>query len=389
MKYFKFLSTFILLFSLACKQHGAKQNTYTKSSIVQDRMDSLVQNQNIPGLSFSIIHANGQQQTYSAGYADKEAKVSLNENHTMLSGSVGKTYACTILLRLVDEGLVELEDVFFDYFKEEKWLLQLPNMKYITVKMLLQHTSGLPRWVMKPRVWEQLMKDPDKVWSYKDRLSFIFGMDAVHPPGKGWAYSDTNYLLIGMLIERIKNKNYYDLVNEWIIKPYKLKKTYPTIKRKIPNLTQGYSQLPRMFKMPYHMVKDGVFAFNPQMEWTGGGMASSVSDLAKWAKIYYEGMVFSKPLLKKVIQINPNANKVMGETSYGMGSFIFNTSLGKAFGHSGFMPGYNAILAYFPKQKVSISLQINCDYATKKINLMDYVVQLVNLELNSIENKNS
>jgi D-alanyl-D-alanine carboxypeptidase len=115
------------------------------------------------------------------------------------------------------------------------------------------------------------------------------------------------------------------------------------------------------------------------MEWTGGGMASTTSDLARWAKYYYEGDLFSKKMLAQVTSINSNGNKVMGNNSYGMGSFIYHLKQGDAYGHSGFMPGYNSIFAYFPKEKIAVALQSNCDYAGNNMPLEKYVEELMSL----------
>jgi len=283
------------------------------------------------------------------------------------------------LLQLVDEGQVNLTQKIKSYFQEVEWFSQIPNIDDITVEMLLQHTSGLPRYVMKMEVWEALHNDPDKIWTYKDRMSYIFGDEPVHPAGKGWAYSDTNYILIGMLIEKILGEYYYDSITSKILKPKNLKNTFPADKRTIPNLAVGYSQLPPEFKIPNKVVTNGKYVFNPQIEWTGGGMTSTTADLARWAKIYYEGEFFSDELLKKVVTISPNSKKAVNEDSYGMGSFIYSLGNGTAYGHSGFMPGYNSIFAYFPKEKIAIALQSNCDYASQKMPLKSYLNELIPL----------
>lgn len=362
---------------------GCKTSTPTVSQKInpaaQTKLEQLVQSNNITGLSFSIIYPNGKQENYVSGFSDVEEKIPLNTNHVFFSGSIGKTYAAALLFQLVDEGKVDLSQKYKTYFPNLEWLSKVPNIDDITVSMLLEHTSGLPRYVLGEKVWEVLHNNPDKVWSYQDRMSYIFGEAPVHEAGKGWAYSDTNYILIGMLIEKILGEYYYDIVKSRILKAKKLESTHPLDKRTIPNLAVGYSQLPPSFKIPNKTVTNGKYVFNPQMEWTGGGMSSTARDLARWAKIYFEGGLFSKALLEKMTTINPNGNKVMGENSYGMGSFIYALKSGKAYGHTGFMPGYNSIFVYLPKEKIAIALQSNCDYAGKKMKLTEYLDALIPL----------
>ena len=344
---------------------------------VQTKMDSLVEATQIPGINFSIIYSDGNQVDYSAGFAHMKNGIPLSPNDKFLSGSIGKTYAATLLFQLIDQGKVHLEDPFLSFFPDSQWLLKLPNIKEITVEHLLQHRSGLPRWVLKPEVWETLSKDPDKVWTYKDRLSFVFDDPPVHPAGKGWAYSDTNYLLIGMLIERLMGQGYYTVVDSLILRPTKLTETLPSNTRTLPGLVMAYSQLPPQFHIPDTVLEEKRYLFNPQIEWTGGGMASTTSDLARWAKTYYAGDLFSSSLLEKVVRINPNGKEVMGTSSYGMGSFIYSTPLGKAYGHSGFMPGYTSIFAYYPDLNIAVALQSNCDYLGSYISLTQCLDLLV------------
>ena len=75
--------------------------------------------------------------------------------------------------------------------------------------------------------------------------------------------------------------------------------------------------------------------------------------------------------------INPNGNGVAGPHSYGMGCFIYDTSHGQAFGHSGFMPGYNAFMAFFPQKEIAIAIQIYCDFSEQKMDLVSYVKEII------------
>lgn len=363
----------ILLAALWSCTNSSKNPQEKRQAQIMQVMDSLVNVNDIPGLNFSIIYANGQKENYSSGYANIEKKTPLNHGYSLFSGSIGKTYAVAILMQLVDDGSLKLTDKYIDHFRDVDLLTELPNMNDITIEMLLQHTSGLPRYVMKPSVWDTLAANPDKIWTYKDRLSFVFGDDAVHEAGKGWHYSDTNYILLGMLIEKITRNQYYDMVMAKILIPYRLVSTYPAVKRNIPHLPVGYSRLPEMFNMPNKVVIEGKYVFNPQMEWTGGGFASSTSDLARWASIYFQGKLFSDSLLAKITTPNPQAEKLEENLAYGMGSFIFQTNHGIAYGHTGFVPGFVSIFTYFPEQGVAVALQANCDYASEKMELIEYV----------------
>ena len=356
-------------------------STSTSLNEIDAVLNELVQENEIPGLCFSIIRADGSQESYAAGFSDVEHHKPLTTDHVLFSGSIGKTYAVAVLMQLVDEGRIHLSDRIIDHFPEVPWLKRLPNMNEITVAMCLQHTTGLPRYAMQPEVWEILRDNPDKVWSYKDRLAIIFDDAPLHEAGKGWAYSDTNYILLGMLIEKVTGNGVYDEMKSRVLEPQGLTRTYPSLTRDMPNLPIGYSRLPDKFCMPEKTVTNGRYVFNPQMEWTGGGFASTTSDLARWAKIYYEGKLFSANMLKRITTPNSQGINIQENESYGMGSFIYETPHGKCFAHTGFFPGFMSVFAYYPDRKVAVALQINCDYAKKNMSLIGYLNRILPVAL--------
>ena len=106
-----------------------------------------------------------------------------------------------------------------------------------------------------------------------------------------------------MLIEKITGRYYYDVVKSHILIPHNLKHTYAAVKRNLEDQPQGYSNLPEFFRIPERVVEDGKYCFNPQMEWTGGGFASTTKDLANWAWTYYNGDLFSDSLASQIIKL--------------------------------------------------------------------------------------
>ena len=137
-------------------------------------MKGLTEENGLPGMNVSLILEDGVQKSYSVGYADIDEEILLNTGHVLFSGSVGKTYLVGIMMQLIDKGEINFQDRFIDYFPEVEWLDSLPNINEISVENLLQHTTGLPRYVMKPAIWDSLSSNPDKIWTYRDRLFCIF-----------------------------------------------------------------------------------------------------------------------------------------------------------------------------------------------------------------------
>ena len=123
-------------------------------------------------------------------------------------------------------------------------------------------------------------------------------------------------------------------------------------------MVQGYAGPNNPFGGTDAMIVNGKFVINPQFEWTGGGYVSTTQDLARWAKMMYEGKAFAPELLPQVL--DAVAAPMLGrETKYGLGVIIRKTPAGTSYGHSGFFPGYMTDMMYFPEHKVALSVQVN------------------------------
>jgi D-alanyl-D-alanine carboxypeptidase len=180
------------------------------------------------------------------------------------------------------------------YLGEEAWFGRLPNSKDITVRQLLNHTSGLVRYEFKEQFTNDLTANPYKVWKPEEQLAYLFDEAPPFAAGEGWDYSDTNYIVLGMIIEKVTGKTFYDEATRRLIKPLKLKDTIPQKGPRIKSLIQGYAGANNPFGGTDAMISGGKFAFDPQFEWTGGGWASNSTDLARWAKAMYEGKAFDQ-----------------------------------------------------------------------------------------------
>jgi hypothetical protein len=120
---------------------------------------------------------------------------------------------------------------------------------------------------------------------------------------------------------------------------------------------QGYAGANNPFGGKDKMIENGKFIVNPQLEWTGGGWASTGVDLARWAKTMYEGKAFDASLVPVMLDGVPA--KLGRDVKYGLGVIIRPTQAGLAYGHSGFFPGYMTDMMYFPEQKIAVAVQVN------------------------------
>lgn len=324
---------------------------------VRAKFEELHKGATFPGGTAGVVLADGTSFGVAVGVSDRTAGTPMRPSDRLLLGSVGKTYVSAVALQMIHEKKFGLGDTLDTFFGRETWFPRIANAPAITVRHLMNHTSGLVRYEFNPKFTEDLSANPDKVWSGVDRLSYLFDAKPPFAPGEGWEYSDTNYIVLGMIIEQVSGNSYYDELRRRILVPFGLNDTVPADSRTVPGLVQGYAGQKNPFGGSDEMIKNGKFAVNPQFEWTGGGLAVTALDLAKWGKILYEGKAFDASLMAAFLDGVPA--RLGPETKYGLGVIIRPSALGITYGHSGFMPGYQTELFYFPELKASVAVQVN------------------------------
>lgn len=351
-----YLLIFCLIFFAFSLAALAQDNSALKQKL-QVKLDELHKNGKFPGATLGVCHGENCF-GLAVGYSDRDAKTPMKPTDLMMQGSVGKTYAAALALQLVKEGKINLDDKVEKYLSREAWFSRLPNAKDITVRQLMNHTSGLVRYEFKEQFTKDLTAQPDKFWKPAELVSYLLDEKPPFAAGQGWDYSDTNYIVLGMIIERVTGKKYYDLVAQRFLKSYKLTNTVPSESRQIRGLIQGYAGEGNPFGGKDAVIQDGKFVINPQFEWTGGGYASTTEDLARWAKLMYEGKSVPPELLPQMLD-GVTAPMLGKDVKYGLGAIIRQTPLGTAYGHSGFFPGYITEMMYFPDKKIALAMQVN------------------------------
>ena len=330
---------------------------------LQARLKALHEAGSFPGATLGFVLQDGRSGSVSAGMADVENNRPLKPTDRMLAGSIGKTYVSAVMLQLVQEGRVNLETKIDRWFSGDAWFSRLPNAKEITLRMLMNHSSGIPEHVLNADFIAAMKKDPDRVWKPEELIAYILDAKPLFPAGKGGSYADTNYILVGMVFERVTKKTVYGEVEKRVLKPLKLDQTVPSDRRVLAGVITGYSMPNSPFGFEGRVIVDGKFVINPQMEWTGGGFASTAEDLARWAKLLFEGKVFDKSALEQMLSgVDANEGRGSGAgNKYGLAVQIRPSEWGVSYGHGGWFPGYLSEMEYFPSHKIAVAVQFNTD----------------------------
>lgn len=327
------------------------------STRLQARLDSLHRGGRFAGAQLAIALPDGSTMAFAVGHADTAKREVMTTRHLLLQGSVGKTYASAVAMQLVHEGRFALDEPISKYLGSEPWFARLPNAQSITIRQLMNHTSGLVRYEFNERFTADLTASPDRVWKPHELVAYLLDTAAPFAAGQGWDYSDTNYIVLGMIMEKVTGRPFYDLARDRVLRPARLEETIPSDARVIRGLSNGYAGANNPFGGSDAMLVDGRMVINPQFEWTGGGMASSARDLARWGKRLYDGAAFDPSMLPKLLDGVPA--RLGQNTKYGLGVIIRETPLGTLYGHSGFFPGYQAEMLYLPTLKAAVAFQVN------------------------------
>lgn len=359
--------TFLLILSIMFAGQSqtpqpANQNN-SKLSIILERMRSRLNlsmgRANFPGAQVGFVYVDGETPegkpryvsgSIAVGVSDLQTGTRLKTTDRLLAGSIGKTFVAALTLLLVQEGKVKLDDKIQRWLGTEPWFGKLPNAPDLTLRMLLNHSSGIENHTETSSFQKQAFKNSSRNIRYEELLGYVLNKKPLFPAGSGYNYSDTNYILVGMIVEKVTGRSLYDLIEEKILKPNKLDRTIPSNSLTLPEVANGYLE-------GRPVIVDGKFTVNPQWEWAGGGFASTAEDLARWGHMLYDGEVLSPASLDEMIKsTSPGEGAV-----YGLGVMISRSSLGRSYGHDGEFPGYLSDLRYYTKYKMTVAVMVNSD----------------------------
>ncbi|MEK0224403.1 MULTISPECIES: serine hydrolase [Bacillus] len=300
-----------------------------RNSVKQAMRDTL--QLGYPGI-LAKTSEGGKTWSYAAGVADLSTKKPMKTDFRFRIGSVTKTFTATVVLQLAGENRLNLDDSI------EKWL---PGViqgngyddKQITIRQLLNHTSGIAEYT---RSKDFNMMDTKKTYTVEELVKMGISMPPDFAPGKSWSYSNTGYVLLGILIEKVTGNSYAEEIENRIIEPLELSNTFlPGNSSVIPGTkhARGYIQLDGASE-----PKDVTY-YNPSMGSSAGDMISTADDLNKFFSYLLGGKLLKEQQLKQMLTTVPTGGaKIDG---YGLG--IYETKLPNGvsiWGHTGGIPGF-------------------------------------------------
>ncbi len=294
-------------------------------------MNLLDKNNSVMG-TLSLFKDGREIYNRSIGYASIEKSIKADENTVYRIGSISKTFTAVIIMKLVEEGRLSLGTHLARYFPE------IPYSNEITIEQLLRHRSGIFNFTDAPDYASWM----EHYVSRETLLSKILSYEPEFRPGKGMKYSNTNYVLLSYIAEKITKQPYDRLVEKYICGPCSLEKTR----------YGGEINVDQDEAMSYQHKDKWIPATETNMSIPSGagGLVSTPSDLNKFLYCLFNGKLVSDSSL---------SNMMTMEDGYGLGIFQVPFYDKVAYGHAGGIDGFQSNAFYFPDEKFSVSFLAN------------------------------
>ena len=274
----------------------------------------------------------------------------LTSRHLAWVGSVTKTFVSETVLELAEASKLSLDDTL------AKYVPSFPGAGGITVRQMLSHQSGIYNYTDDPKFGDALSTSPGRAWKPEELVAYA----AAHPPdfapGMGWNYSNTNYVLLAMIVQQVTGGTLATALRAHAFTSAGLGETYfdkePTIAGpRAHGFDSGGEDVTDVFDMSWALG--------------AGGVMSTPSDLVKWAQKLYEGSVLGAPMMTALLTFKDS--RWSDGMQYGLGVMQWpaRTAGARALGHGGDQPGYHTWMVYFPDRRMAVAAYVNSDAADR------------------------
>jgi D-alanyl-D-alanine carboxypeptidase len=311
----------------------------------------------VPGVSVTILWPGGREWTGTAGVADVTTGEKLTVDTGFALGSISKTYTAANTLKLVEEGFLRLDD------PAARYLPKLKLDRRITIRMLLEHTSGLHDFFLNPSIDRVLQGKPNATWTAAQALRYV-RKPLLFPPGTKWAYSNTNYLLLGMIDEVADGRPLAIQLRARFLDPLELDHTWSQAAEAPRAATaRGHRLGGSGTKRRAWPVFDGepIMPFRSVVTAAGGAgeMAATSRDAARWMAALVLGDVLRPETRAEMVGAASYTNALGARLPYGLGVQVVELRNRPTIGHSGRLLGFRAVVRVLPEEGMTIAVLTN------------------------------
>ena len=287
----------------------------------------------------------------SEGLADIQSNTLMTANHKHRIGSITKSFVAVLTVKLHEQGLLNLDDKVKDWLPHSI-LKTTQCADTVSIRQLLQHTSGIDNYSDNIAFKDSFNKAAEFPWHYQHFLYFTQNTEREGSSTKQFFYSNTGYLLLGLIIERATQLDLAQAMSRYVTEPLQLSNTgFLSETSEISNLVTGYDK--RTFETDYVSVSSF------PLHLSDAGMYSTVQDLARFVKGLFSKQLLFKPTV--IEQVTGSIETDISGTEYGLGFYLQrdrNDQIIKVW-HSGHITGTRAMMMYLPQSDETLAYMIN------------------------------
>lgn len=278
------------------------------------------------------------------GVASLADDTALTPEHILRAGSVTKSFTAALVLKLAEDGLLSLDDALSD------WEQDIPGADEITIRQLLNHTSGLADY-QSNRAWQSAaMADVMQVWDPQALVDFAVELGPVGAPGSGHVYANTNYVLAGVVAELASGTSYGDALRSWVLEPAGLTHTY----------LDGFDRWSEPTATGYLVISDGepfdsTPLYHPSTVWAAGAVVATADDLQRWLTQLLSSDFLSADSQTELVTFVP----MPGGAGYGLGIYEAGADGVTAFGHNGAILGFQSAVMFDAATGTTVAVMHN------------------------------
>jgi D-alanyl-D-alanine carboxypeptidase len=296
-----------------------------------------------PGAVLAMRDPSGATFTVAAGDADPtRGGAPIDPATPWIIGSATKVFVAVVVLQLAQEGKLDLDAPVQSFFPE------LPSASRITIRRLLQHTSGLPEYLHTDAV----DRDARREWRARELIAVAVARPPLSEPGAGHHYSNTNYLALGEIVEKVTSRPWHAEVRSRIVEPLGLRHTGYAGEPSAPRLGTG------------HIIEDGKFVeatgrWHPSVGGAAGAMYSTAADLVAFAVALFEGSLLDAKRAAEMQTFVRGADYGYVGNAYGLGLERYTVNNLMVLGHMGTGSAHSSFIGYDPASRAAVAVQIN------------------------------
>jgi CubicO group peptidase (beta-lactamase class C family) len=331
----------LLLLAAACKQNPATTSPAIGLEVFADStFQAAVDSSEIAGVGV-LVYQNGETLVDKGyGFASLELEVPVPEDGIFEIGSVTKQFTAVAILKLAAEGKLSLEDDFTTYVPMDT------GGRQISIRALLDHTSGIPSYTEIPEFWDLSMETHPR----DSLLRLVETKDFLFEPGERMIYNNTGYFLLGLIIEKVSGQDYEAYLDTNFFKPLAMNHThYCSTEEIFQGKVYGYNYTENGLQQKAFL--------NHTWPYAGGSLCSTTGDMLKWTRALHGGEVLGPQ--EYTLLISPDTLNNGASLRYAKGLSVFNQYGNRYIGHGGGINGFLSNVRYYPESDLYIICLVN------------------------------